>query len=307
MSFVKIFASLLLLASPFVLANPASLNPSPPLSPERIQQPYPEVSITRLHSAKELIAAFDTHDYRLKVVKQSNMLPSYFVENLPSDLNELPVSQKTSAFIRLLLPTIKAVNRDILQIRDELQTLSAIPKSQWSEAEKLWLQSLADTYAVKSGAIAELLLHIDVIPAGMVLAQGIDESGWGTSYFAIVGNNLYGEHLPHHGGKFLTTPGGHVKVAAFDNLYQSTASYMHNLNTTLAYKELRQLRQQLRLQKKLTGDELVQSLLHYSTRGQAYVDNLRALIKRHHLDDFDSTKLTEGNSIRYRFAHSAKD
>ncbi|WP_299808068.1 glucosaminidase domain-containing protein [uncultured Shewanella sp.] len=314
MSFTKIILSMVLLVSSLASANPtSSFNSSAnetqslPLPLLQSKQAYPPVAVNTLHSAKDLIVAFDKQGYQLEAVKKSHMLPSYYVENLPHDLNELPVSQKTSGFIRLLLPTIKAVNQHILLIREELQTLSVKPKSQWTEAESLWLQRLADTYSVKSGTIAELLLHIDIIPAGMVLAQGIDESGWGTSYFAIAGNNLYGEHLPHDGGKFLTTPGGHVKVAAFNNLYQSTASYMHNLNTTLAYKELRQLRQQLREQKKLTGYELVQSLLHYSSRGQAYVDNLRALIKHHHLDDFDSAKLSKVDSARYRFADAGND
>lgn len=301
MSCSRILASLFLLISPFVLAS-TSLPLSLPQPPEQVLQPYPEVSVNMLHSAKELIAAFDDNDYQLTAVEQSKTLPSYYVENLPSDLNALPVSQKTTGFIRLLLPTIKAVNERILLVRDELNRLSAKPKSQWSEAEKRWVQTLSDSYAIQSGEIAELLLHIDIIPAGMVLAQGIDESGWGTSHFAIAGNNLYGEHLPHDGGKFLTTPGGHVKVAAFSDLYQSTASYMHNLNTTRAYKELRLLRQQLRTQEKLTGYELVQSLLHYSSRGQAYVDNLRALIKRHRLDDFDQSRLNTSDSVRYRFS-----
>ncbi len=307
MPFAKILISMALLIPSLVLATP---NPtesmSLPLPPEQIKQAYPQVAVNTLHSAKELIGVFEQQGYQLEAVKTSKKLPNDYVENLPHDLNDLPVSQKTSAFIRLLLPTIKAVNNRILLIRAELITLLAKPKSQWSPAERDWLQNLADSYAVKSDSISELLLHIDIIPAGMVLAQGIDESGWGSSYFAIAGNNLYGEHLPHAGGKFLTTPGGHVKVAAFDNLFQSTASYMHNLNTTLAYKELRQLRQQLREQDNLTGYELVRSLLHYSTRGQAYVDNLRALIQRHHLDDFDAVKLTEEESIRYRFVPIAR-
>ncbi|ABZ77888.1 BAX protein [Shewanella halifaxensis HAW-EB4] len=308
MSFTKILVCMVLLTSPLVLAS-SSLNLSQnlnaihslPLSPEQVQQPYPHVTVKTLRSADQLITEFDKNNYQLGRVEDSNKLPAYFIENLPSDLNALPVSQKTSGFIRLLMPTIKAVNDRILLIRDELSRLSAKPASQWSEAEKLWVQTLSDSYAIKSGDIAELLLHIDIIPAGMVLAQGIDESGWGTSHFAIAANNLYGEHLPHDGGKYLTTPDGHVKVAAFSDLYQSTASYMHNLNTTRAYKELRLLRQQLRAQKNLTGYELVQSLLHYSTRGQAYVDNLRALIKRHHLDDFDQSKLSANDTIRYRF------
>ena len=157
------------------------------------------------------------------------------------------------------------------------------------------------SYDINTNNIDELLLHLDVIPVGMVLAQGIDESGWGTSYFAINGNSLFGEHLSSQGGKYLSTPGGHVKVAAFDNLFEGTARYMYNLNTTSAYHELWTLRQQLRKDNKLSGYELVESLSHYSTRGQAYVDNLQALIKHHHLDSFDNVEFNYTTPLRIRF------
>ncbi|GIU05135.1 MULTISPECIES: glucosaminidase domain-containing protein [unclassified Shewanella] len=311
MSLAKIIASVILVISPMAFADTNETSAVSlistqqfPLPPESLATVYPPGPLVELDNGQALMAKFDKNHYQLSSVIATHQLPRYFTENLPGDLNDLPVQQKISVFIRLLLPTIKAVNQQILQVRTKVIALSHKPKMHRTEAEQDWLQGLFDTYGIKSAQIEDLLLQLDIIPTGMVLAQGIDESGWGSSHFAIAGNNLYGEHLPHDGGKYLTTPGGHVKVAAFDNLYQSTASYIHNLNTTLAYKELRQLRQQLRLQNKLTGDELVQSLLHYSSRGQAYVDNLRALIKHHHLDDFDSVKLNSAESIRYRFADS---
>lgn len=286
---------LVLMTSSYTMAS------SLPLSPEKIQQPYPNVSITTLHSAKTLISEFDRHYYQLNKVATSNSLPAFFVENLPDNLNSLPVEQKTSGFIRLLLPTISEVNTHILEVRDALIAIAKKPKHDWSHSEQVWVDNLIKEYNVKSGEIQDLLMHVDIIPVGMVLAQGIDESGWGTSHFAIEGNNLYGEHLPSKGGKYLTTPGGHVKVAAFDNLFAGTASYMHNLNTTEAYKELWHLRHKLRQQNNLTGHELVQALSHYSTRGQAYVDNLRALIKHHQLDRFDHVHLDDANTVRIRF------
>lgn len=274
-----------------------------PQSPEQQSSPYPEVAVKTLNSAPQLIELFKQNNYQLSTVSAERILPAYFVENLPDDLNSLPVEQKTSGFIRLLLPTIQAVNNQILAVRHQVEALATQPKGEWSTEEQEWLNQLYTSYNVKNHDIHQLLLHIDIIPVGMVLAQGIDESGWGTSHFAIKGNSLYGEHLPAHGGKFLTTPGGHVKVAAFDNLYQGTASYMHNLNTTGAYKELWNLRHQLRAQNNLTGHELVQALSHYSTRGEAYVDNLRALIKHHQLDSFDNVKLNKQQSLRVRFTH----
>ncbi|OLQ88220.1 glucosaminidase [Vibrio panuliri] len=278
-------------------------NDALPSSPDHITQPYPVEQVTELHSAKQLVARFEQDNYDLQQVAKNLLLPSYYVENLPTDLNALPVEQKTTGFIRLLLPTVTAVNKQILAVRTSLKKLAQKPQSDWTPQEQAWVAQLMESYAVKSNDIDELLLHVDIIPVGMVLAQGIDESGWGTSHFAIEGNSLYGEHLPAHGGKYLTTPGGHVKVAAFDNLYAGTASYMHNLNTTSAYKELWHLRKQLREQNNLNGHQLVAALAHYSTRGEAYVENLRALIKHHQLDSFDHVVLESNRSERIRFTH----
>lgn len=264
-----------------------------PMPPEHIQSPYPDKKVKTLTSAKALLETFDQQGYTLKSVSSQHSLPPIFVGNLPSDLNDLPVNEKTSGFIRLLLPTIELVNNQLLSVRSKLLDLAKQPESKWSKEEKEWVASLMASYDVKSGELDELLLHIDIIPVGMILAQGIDESGWGTSHFAVNGNSLYGEHLPAHGGKYIATPGGHVKVAAFDNLYSGTASYVHNLNTTHAYKELWQLRRQLRKSNQLNGHELVQALSHYSTRGQAYVDNLRTLIQHHNLDSYNNVSLNQ--------------
>jgi Bax protein len=293
----RLSASLLFMLSSSVIATT-----SLPISPEKMTQPYPEVKIITLHSAKSLIQAFERSQYQLSNVIIKNKLPAFFVENLPDDLNALPEKQKISGFIRLLLPTIVAVNKDIIVVRNKAISLSKRSKTQWTIEESAWLNKLMASYSVKSHNINELLLHLDIIPVGMVLAQGIDESGWGTSYFAINGNSLFGEHLSSKGGEYLTTPGGHVKVAAFDNLFAGMAQYMLNLNTTSAYKNLWDLRQKLRQENDLSGDKLVQSLSHYSTRGQAYVDNLRALIRSHQLDSFNNVEFNDMKPIRIKLS-----
>ncbi|MGF1808066.1 glucosaminidase domain-containing protein, partial [Aliivibrio sifiae] len=236
-----------------------------PIPPEEISQPYPDVKVQTISSAEALINQFKQQQYQLNTTIKNDSLPAIFVENLPTDLNSLPVEQKTSGFIRLLLPTIIDVNKHITNVRNKVISLSKQPTTKWTQEETAWMKNLMASYDIKSNNVDELLLRLDVIPIGMVLAQGIDESGWGTSYFAVNGNSLYGEHLSSKGGKYLSTPGGHVKVAAFDNLFAGTARYMYNLNTTSAYKDLWTLRQQLRQENKLSGSELVQALSHYST------------------------------------------
>ena len=291
-----ITASLFLIASYSTLADTDL-----PISPEKIHNPYPEVKVTTLNSAQSLIKEFKQHQYQLAKISSTEQIPSFFVENLPSDLNSLPVQEKISGFIRLLLPTIIEVNKHISAVRNDVITLSKQPKSEWSKTETAWLNELMTSYDIKSNRIDDLLLRLDIIPVGMVLAQGIDESGWGTSYFAVKGNGLYGEHLSSKGGKYLSTPGGHVKVAAFDNLFAGTACYMYNLNTTSAYKDLWTLRKKLSSEGKLSGYELVESLSHYSTRGDAYVDNLQSLIKHHKLDSFDQVTFDSSTPNRVRF------
>ncbi len=88
-------------------------------------------------------------------------------------------------------------------------------------------------------------------------------------------------------------------------MYQGTAAYIYNLNSSRAYHELWQLRQQLRVQgKPVTGYELVGALVDYSVRGQAYVDNLRSLIEHHHLDSYDNAKFNSAEvSQLIRFKH----
>ncbi|WP_375322255.1 glucosaminidase domain-containing protein [Aliivibrio logei] len=291
-----ISTSLLLIASSSTLADTQL-----PISPEKTHNPYPEVKVTTLNSAQSLIKQFELHQYQLANVSSTDKIPPFFVENLPSDLNSLPVQEKISGFIRLLLPTIIEVNKRISAVRNDVITLSKQPKSEWSKEGTVWLNDLMTSYDIKSNNIDDLLLRLDIIPVGMVLAQGIDESGWGTSYFAVKGNGLYGEHLSSKGGKYLSTPGGHVKVAAFDNLFAGTARYMYNLNTTSAYKDLWVLRKKLSREGKLSGYELVEALSHYSTRGDAYVENLQSLIKHHKLDSFDQVTFDSSTPIRVRF------
>ncbi len=161
-----------------------------------------------------------------------------------------------------------------------------------SAEEQQWLADISKQYGLAKVSFKQLLLRVNIIPVSMALAQGIDESGWGTSYFAIEANALFGEHLAKGGTHYVESRTGHIKVAAFDYLYQGVASYMHNLNSTHAYREMWQLRQQLAPSNRgITGKQLIPSLLDYSVRGQVYVDDLLNLIKWHDLGAYDNAVL----------------
>lgn len=250
-----------------------------------------------LQGAKQFAIELAQSHYQLEAVAATGLVPPIFAINLPNDLAAQPVPEKTSLFIRLLLPNVVAANQQIMAQREALKAIQQGQRQgrALTPGQQRWMDELVALYQAPGASPEELLQRVDTVPVALALAQGINESGWGTSRFALQGNSLFGQHAPNHGsGKFLATPGGHVKVAAFDSVYEGTVAYLHNLNTTRAYSDLRQLRQQLRDQgKAVSGYVLAGTLLSYSERGQHYVDDLRTIIHAHQLDGLDHVELVD--------------
>ena len=79
-------------------------------------------------------------------------------------------------------------------------------------------------------------------------------------------------------------------VAKHDTAKQSVLSYINNLNNHPAYKDLRDIRRQLRIVgKQITGHQLAKGLQNYSERGDVYIKEIQALIRSNKLDTLKST------------------
>ena len=147
----------------------------------------------------------------------------------------------------------------------------------------------------------ELIRRIDTLPPSLVLAQAAEESGWGTSRFAVEGNALFG--MWTWGDEGITpqqqrSEHGDHKIASYETPQQSVIAYMHNLNTHQSYETLRVRRAELRSAgTKVTGWELAKTLTKYSERGQEYVDSLHALMKTNMLMPTDDAYLGDGPTI----------
>jgi len=129
----------------------------------------------------------------------------------------------------------------------------------------------------------ELLRRTDEIPVALVLAQAANESGWGTSRFAREGNSLFGQWT------FRKSTSGLVpdsrsqdaahRVRSFESIRASVRAYLRNLNVGHAYVELRKLRAAMRKRgEPLDPLILATGLKRYSQRGEAYVEEIKALI-----------------------------
>jgi Bax protein len=240
--------------------------------------------------------------YLVSVVKTKDM-PAVQPEassirdiNLPDFSVISPVTQKKDAFFNYMLPFIQHENQRLLTLRQELLSLELVTEP-LNKNQKEWLQEIAIFYRVKDRArsetalITQLLLNVDLIPPSLALAQSANESAWGSSRFAVKGNNLFGQWCFQKGCGMVPQSrdsGASHEVASFSSPRQSVESYMHNLNSNQAYFKLRKLRASIRQQRQvISGADLLQGLMKYSSRGDAYIDELKQMILINKLDRYD--------------------
>ena len=163
--------------------------------------------------------------------------------------------------------------------------------------ERDWVVDLAVAYNLDVDAtsvqslMSELLLMVDVIPASLVLAQAANESAWGTSRFALEGNNIFGQWCYVEGCGII--PNGRVEgatheVKSFDTIEDAIEGYFLNINTHHLYVGFRQERARLRqLGQRLDPILLVQGLARYSQRGENYIDEVQTMIQQNDLRQRD--------------------
>jgi Bax protein len=200
------------------------------------------------------------------------------------------VEDKKQAFFDYLTPVIASQNQYIASVRSliqEYQEMHASGKS-YTEAQQEELDWLLEEYRVSSNddlapRFTELLRKVDLIPAELVLVQTANESAWGTSRFARKGYNFFGLWCFTKGCGFVPSErneGAKHEVAKFDDLTEAMYSYMRNLNSHPAYKELRAIRLQHRkANKEVTAYALAGGLSKYSERGHEYIEELRQMLR----------------------------
>ena len=138
------------------------------------------------------------------------------------------------------------------------------------------LKMLCDKYKVKRVDIEKLLRRIDIIPPSLALGQAIIESGWGHSYAALQKNSPFGMTISQ-------------KVKAYETLYDSIASYVRNLNSNHAYREMRKIREQLRHNgSDVDGHTLIGHMVAYSEERKRYIGKVRNAISLNGLKRYDS-------------------
>lgn len=135
----------------------------------------------------------------------------------------------------------------------------------------------------------ELNIRIQIVPVRLCLAQGILESAWGTSRFAIEGSAYFGIHCYEEdcGIPFgNSNQKGYVK--SYTSLQASVEDYMMFLNSKRGTKKFRQARMRYLESQDRNMIRLAESLDSYSEIGGHYQKILKDLFKNYIPDDIDN-------------------
>ena len=247
---------------------------------------------------------FDDLGYDLKGVRAGQKVKPIYLTKLPRDLKYLgDTKKKRELFIKIVLPLILSENEKIQDDREKL--FKILSKNFNTVGERVWLKRRFKEYKIEDRDLAKLKMRMDIIPVSIALAQAANESGWGTSRFALEGNALFGQWTWSKKGISPKNkdPDQSHKILQFQILKASVRAYKNNLNTHNAYQEFREVRAKLRQSgTKITGLALIPYLKNYAAIGEKYVAIIENIIVNNSLTDFDKanllpTKTTQGVAL----------
>ena len=259
------------------------------IEPEIIEEHDNTVSL----NAETTLNLFNDLGYDLKGVRAGQKVKPIYLTKLPKDLNTLgDTHKKRELFIKIVLPLILDENNKISEDRKKL--FKILGKNFNTAGERVWLKRRFKEYKIEDKDFSKLKMRMDIIPVSIALAQAANESGWGTSRFALEGNALFGQWTWSKKGISPKNkdPDQNHKILQFQILKASVRAYKNNLNTHNAYKEFREVRAQLRQEgKQIIGLDLTKYIKNYAAIGEKYVAIIDAIIERNSLTDFDKANL----------------
>lgn len=255
-------------------------------------------------NAETTLNLFEDLNYDLKSIRNGQKVKPIYLTKLPKDLKTLgDTKKKRELFIKILLPLILDENEKINEDRKKL--FKILGKNFNTVGERVWLKRRFKEYKIDDRDLAKLKMRMDIIPVSIAIAQAANESGWGTSRFALEGNALFGQWTWSKKGISPKNkdPDQSHKILQFQVLKASVRAYKNNLNTHNAYIVFREERAKLRQEnKEITGLDLTKYLKNYAAIGEQYVAILENIIKKNMLTDFDKanllpTKLKKGVTL----------
>jgi len=202
-------------------------------------------------------------------------------------MNHLPIAEKKQKFFDMMLPAVLVAKEELAFLLQRVNSLSLKPEL--AADEKSFIEELKVKY--KASNIDTLKSRLHTFPVCIVLAQAAIESAWGTSRFFLEANNPFGlwsfDPNQERIEASSTRDGTKVYLRKFNNLEEAIDAYYTTLSTGGLFKDFRAERLK-------TNDPfvLVNYLIDYSERREAYVEEVINVIKYNDLVKYDSYKIS---------------
>lgn len=200
-------------------------------------------------------------------------------------LNDLPVAEKKKKFFDMMLPAVLVAKEELAIVLQKVNSISL--NAELSSDDKLFIEKLNKKYDATNIEMLKSRLH--TFPVSIVLSQAAIESAWGTSRFFLEANNPFGlwSFDPHQERieASSTRHGKKVYLRKFNNLEEAIDAYYTTLSTG-PFADFRAER--------LKTDDpfiLVNYLIDYSERREAYVNEVKQVITDNNLVKYDSYRI----------------
>lgn len=198
--------------------------------------------------------------------------------------------ERKQLFINQVLPAILIVKYQLENSEKEVyQTIEKIEKGEILSAEELaFADSLMIRFRAKS--YENLLMRIKPHPVSLVLAQAAIESGWGSSRFALEGNNLFGVWTTPSDPSMMKSRfkrnENPIYVKKYMNVAESIDHYFLTIGRHNAYLQFR-----IKRYEEANVFQLLETLDRYSEKGDDYTFQLRKMIEWNDLQQYDHFKI----------------
>ena len=275
---------------------------NPVVSVDKLNQFYFNNNYLSSDQFNNKVAVFRWSENILNYVKNDIPIPRMYFPYIPKNISQYKTNKKKLVFTTILLPIALRANELVIEERKQMKiaffTNNIYQIERFSKKYKIKNFKKINFSTLNRSELSriklELLNKINSIPISLILAQSIIESGWGGSRFAQEGNALFGQWTWKNddGIKPKENLDANFSVKSFDSLLDSVNSYILNLNTHPAYKELRNFRTlQNNMKKTLTGNDMANFLEKYAEIGFEYVTKVKSMIKKNQLSKFENSTL----------------
>ena len=207
--------------------------------------------------------------------KKKKIQTKYSISILPQNMT---VQEKKQRFRELLVPAVNNVYTHLEKQYNETKEMIE------TDTHRDAVETLMKEYNASSPQ--DLLSRLKPHPRSIALAQSTMQSGWATSRFTLIANNLFGvwsfdENEPRVQAHE-TRDGEVIYVKRYASLQESIEDYYKLLATSPLFEEFR-------AQKMKSNDpyELIKKLDKYYKNGDNYQEVLSNLIKYNKCEQYD--------------------